>query len=256
MQSLLQYNFFSPIKKIGRKLAPIWPWPVPARVRSKTLYIDLRSAVGRGIYVTGKFDDQVFEALSLSIKPGTVFIDVGANIGYYSLLAMDFVGTNGMVHAFEIDPRPLVCLKKTVKKNGFNNFFIHEIALGEKEGVAYLQMKKDCGHSSAGSRLRGRPVPMASLDSFLPELKDKRVSAVKIDVEGGELAVLLGARQLLLKHSPLIVCEVVEDHLQKHGHSTEQLVHYFAEIDYRHRWLESVHTPTIVAWSGREKRTL
>lgn len=110
MQSLLQYNFFSPIKKIGRKLAPIWPWPVPARVRSKTLYIDLRSAVGRGIYVTGKFDDQVFEALSLSIKPGTVFIDVGANIGYYSLLAMDFVGTNGMVHAFEIDPRPLVCL--------------------------------------------------------------------------------------------------------------------------------------------------
>ena len=253
MQNIIQNKIFPPVKAIGRLLAPVWPWPVPARVRSKILYVDLRSAVGRGIFVKGQFDDEVFEALSSSLTHGTIFIDVGANVGYYSLLAMDFIGVDGVVHAFEIDPRPLACLTKTINKNRFKNFKVHEVALGEKGGVGYLQMQKDCGHSSAGSGLQGRPVPMATLDSFLQDFKEKRVSAIKIDVEGGELAVLIGARELLLKHRPLIVCEVVEEHLLRHGHSTIKLVQYLTEIGYSHRWLDGVHTPTIVAMPDSEK---
>lgn len=256
MQHLIQNKLFFPLKTLGRLLAPVWPWPVPAKVRSKTLYVDLRSAIGRGIYVKGQFDEEVFESLTPSLKSGSIFIDVGANVGYYSLLAMDFVGVNGLVHAFEIDPRPLVCLKKTVRKNKFLNLVVHECALGEVEGVAYLQMQKDCGHSSAGSGLQGRPVPMATLDSFLPDFKDKSVSALKIDVEGGELAVLFGARELLLKHRPLIVSEIVEEYLQKHGHTTEKLIRYLIEIGYTYRWLDGVHTPTIVAMPDTGKSQL
>jgi FkbM family methyltransferase len=247
MRNLLKYRIFYPVKKIGSILATMWPWPVPTKIGSRLLYVDLRSSIGRGIFVTGKFDDEVFEAIRSSISDGSVFIDAGANIGYYSLLAIDCVGKNGEIHSFEIDPRPLACLRKTIRKNMYQNIILHEVALGENDGVAYLQMQKDCGHSSAGPELQGCPVRMANLDSFLTTLKGKRVSGVKIDVEGGELSVLYGAKQLIACHRPVIVCEVVEDHLQRHGHSTELLIQYIAGFGYSHRWLEGVHTPTIIA---------
>lgn len=237
----------SPVKKLGRILAPYWPWPIRTRVGVKVIYVDLRSAVGRGIFVTGKFDDEVFQSIRGSLDAGTVFLDVGANVGYYSLLAIDCVGPDGQVHAFEIDSRPLKCLRKTVVANKLNNLIIHEVALGQNEGTAYLAMKSDCGHSSAGSELQGIAVPMAPLDSFQHKFDGRRISAIKIDVEGAELAVINGAKNIIREHQPAIVCEVFDDHLRRHGHTSEQLMQCLIQFGYECFWLGSVHTPTVLA---------
>jgi hypothetical protein len=81
------------------------------------MFVDLRSAVGRGLFATGRFDPQVIDPLRDALKPGGTFLDLGANVGYYSMLALDLIGERGSVHAFEVDERPLRCLRKTIKRN-------------------------------------------------------------------------------------------------------------------------------------------
>src|SRR6185503_17489568 len=78
-----------PFRKLGLEVAKHWPWPVEATiVNGRRMFVDLRSAVGRGIFATGKFDPEVFEPLRNVLKLGGTFLDVGANVGYYSMLAL------------------------------------------------------------------------------------------------------------------------------------------------------------------------
>lgn len=199
------------LRNFGRHFASRWPWPVRTDVRGLDFYVDLRSSVGRGIFVTGQFDQAVYAALEPSLTPGAVLIDVGANIGYYSVLASRDVGENGAVHAFEIDPRPLRCLRKTIRSNGLRNIHLHEVAVGAHEGHSGLRMQPDCGHSYVDDETGGMRVPMASLDSWLRSAPHiGRVDAIKIDVEGGEVAVLQGALDMLNRFRPRIVCEAYE----------------------------------------------
>src|ERR1043166_3041873 len=129
-----------PLRKLGLALAKYWPWPVEVTiVNGRRMFVDLRSAVGRGIFATKRFDPAVFEPLQSVLKPGGIFLDVGANVGYYSMLAMDLVGESGAIHAFEIDERPLRCLHKTVRRQKLVNLHIHEIAVGAAEGTGILR---------------------------------------------------------------------------------------------------------------------
>lgn len=115
IQQSIRQGALRPLRKIGLSVAQHWPWPVEATiVNGRKMLVDLRSAVGRGIFATGQFDPAVFEPLRAALKPGGTFLDVGANVGYYSMLALDLVGAQGAIHAFEIDERPLRCLRGTV----------------------------------------------------------------------------------------------------------------------------------------------
>src|SRR4051812_2980869 len=97
-------------RKLGLMVAEYWPWPVEVTiVNGRRMFVDLRSAVGRGIFATKTFDPEIFEPLRGALKPGGTFLDVGANVGFYSMLALDAVGESGAIHAFEIDRRPLRC---------------------------------------------------------------------------------------------------------------------------------------------------
>ena len=102
-----------PVRRLLRPVAERWPWPVAVRLRDgRVMYVDLRSAIGRGILATGEFDPGVFVPFRGMLRAGHTFLDVGANVGYYSMLASAIVGGAGAVHAFEIDPRPLRCLRR------------------------------------------------------------------------------------------------------------------------------------------------
>src|SRR2546428_12418028 len=82
-----------PIRKFALAAARRWPWPVQVRTRSgRNMYVDLRSGIGRGLFMKGEFDPAVFEPLRPVLKRGDVFLDVGANVGYYRMLALDLGG--------------------------------------------------------------------------------------------------------------------------------------------------------------------
>ena len=211
------------------------------------MYVDLRSTIGQAIYMKGEFDPRVFDPLASRLKPGGVFLDVGANVGYYSMRALDLVGESGAVHAFEIDPHPLRCLRKTIEKDQLKNLLLHEQAVGDRNGFAFLVKCDDCGHSSVATDGDGASVPMITLDAWRESHPGGKVQAVKLDIEGGELRALQGAVNLLSRERPLVVCEVIRDRNDRRHNDADELFGLLRAAGYRWRWLEGCNDATLAA---------
>jgi len=211
------------------------------------MYVDLRSGIGRGIFATGQFDPAVFEPIRAALEPGGTFLDVGANVGFYSMLALDVVGPMGTVHAFEIDQRPLRCLRKTIAREHLTNLFLHEVAVGREDGTARIAVHEDSGHTGIDDDSDGPEVRVVALDTWWRETGVQNVQAIKIDIEGAEGLALEGARELLRAARPVIVCEVDETLQRPFGYGPGDLRRLLSGLGYRTRSLDGVWSPTIVA---------
>ena len=248
VQSSVRHGWLRPVRKAGLAVGSRWPWPVRARLANgRRMYVDLRSGIGRAIFMKGEFDPAVFRPLREVLKPGGTFLDVGANVGYYSMLALELVGEAGQVHAFEIDPRPLRCLHKTVTSQKLRNVFVHEVAIGRQSGEARIVSGEESGHSSVELGGPGKLIRMTALDDWAAAEKIGKVQAMKLDIEGGELWALQGAEKLLRDHRPTLVCEVFEELEARSGYGRGALLIFLAELGYRIEPVEGAWSPTIVA---------
>ena len=247
-QSIVKNSIWRPIRKLGLAAANYWSLPVKARLQnSRDIYVDLRSSIGRGIYMKGSFDPVVFQPFQDALKTGGVFIDVGANIGYYSMLALDLVGETGFVHAFEIDERPLRCFRKTIVGEKLRNLCLHEVAVGKIDGHAYLVCESDCGHSHVSTTEKGLKIPIITLDSWRERNCITNIQGIKLDIEGGEFAALQGARKLLEEERPLVVCEVFENYKNRTNRDSDELFQFFTDLDYKVNVLEGGWSPGLIA---------
>lgn len=237
-----------PLRRLLKPVMARWAGPVPARISTgHTCYVDLRSVFGQGLLVTGRIDPKLDAWISAAVagKDG-VFIDAGANVGYFSLLALSKM-RSGTAHAFEIDPRTLRCLKLTKSRGGLDNLVVHDCGLGAANGFAGLNPEKELGwthvnfNSDGGPRFAIRP-----LDDFSGEFAGKKVIAMKIDVEGMELAVVRGGRGILAEHRPLVVSEAIDVNMARYGASVRELVEFMASLGYASRRLEGTDDPTLV----------
>jgi len=211
------------------------------------MYVDLRSAIGRGILVTGEFDPVVFAPIREALAEGGTFLDVGANVGYYSVLAAQLLGSRGRVHAFEIDPRPLRCLRRNAGAGGAGGISVHEVAIGKAAGYALLHPGKDSGHTRATAADVGAGVPMTSIDAWRRESGVRDIRAIKIDIEGEEFAALQGARETLAQERPTIVFEMLGNAVALGGATREEIVAFLGGLAYRVEELAGTHSPTLVA---------
>lgn len=150
-------------------------------------------------------------------KCGTV-IDVGANIGDWSLPAVRAVGPEGLVLAVEPIPRMAKALRKTFDINRLNNAKVIEMALSDSSGTATFAIERG---NSGGSRLGGHPlghddiqVNVMMLDELVEHESLKRVDFIKIDVEGHEARVLAGAKKTLARWKPLLILETGQESLE------------------------------------------
>jgi FkbM family methyltransferase len=211
------------------------------------MFVDLRSAIGRGLFMKGEFDPLVFQPLRDVLKKGGTFLDVGANVGFYSMLGLDAVGSSGNVHAFEIDPRPLRCLRRTVTEGGHANFHIHEIAVSDREGTARLVARSESGNSSVEEVGTGSVVRSTTLDLVCSASGITNIQAIKIDIEGAELLALNGARRILEEFHPLVVCEADEKLQARFHYRQSDLLDLLIGLGYRISPLIGTWSPTIVA---------
>jgi FkbM family methyltransferase len=248
LQKSLQDGLLHPMRGIGRAIARRWPVPVRVRlVNGRSMYVDLRSGIGRGLLMKGEFDPEVFAPIRAVLRKGGTFLDIGANVGFYSMLALDHVGAEGHIHAFEIDARPLRCLKLTVNENRLGNLHVWPIAVGEHDGYAHLNARSESGNSSVEMTGNGPAVPITSLDTWWSRSRATGIQAMKIDIEGGELWALRGARELLREERPLLVCEILHDVEERSGYRAQDILDLLDSYGYRVRFLEGVWSPTIVA---------
>jgi FkbM family methyltransferase len=141
------------------------------------------------------------------LRPGMVFYDIGAQAGYFTLLASSLVGPAGRVIAFEPAPRNIHYLRQHVDMHGLGNVDIEEAAVAGESGVRYF----DTGPSFVAGRLcetGSIPVRTLGLDEEIQAGRLPVPQFLKIDVEGAELEVLCGAEWLLAHHAPQIALDI------------------------------------------------
>jgi FkbM family methyltransferase len=143
------------------------------------------------------------------IKSGMCVIDIGANIGYYTLQQAQLVGETGRVIAIEPVPDNVTLLKKNVAANGYSNVIIHEVAIGAENGTAKIYMSSESNLASLFFQKRlnkSVDVPLWTLDTFLEG--EDRVDYIQMDVEGYEVEVIKGMLGILKKHKPALFVEI------------------------------------------------
>ncbi len=232
-----------PLRRLLAPLAARWPFAVRLRVPPHGhLLVRLDSAIGRSILATGDFDPAVRRAIEDGLRSGDAFIDVGANVGYYTLIARSLVGDDGAVLAFEVDPRPAALLERTAQANGWHNVHVVRAAVGDGRTRLQLEPDADCGHTRVRPARVADPrpsLPSVALDSRRELLAGHRLACLKIDVEGHELEVLRGAQQLLSENRPAVICEVRPEH-------HDAAIALMAALGYSATELAAAHDPTLV----------
>lgn len=147
------------------------------------------------------------------VKPGDVVLDLGANIGYFTMLAARLVGPTGKVFSFEPEPANFRYLSKNIEINGFGNALASQVAVADKPGKTRLFVcSYDSGHHTINQAegieayRRGRKsvvtsidIDTVSIDEFLRGKTD-RVDIIKMDVEGAEALALAGMKETLARN--------------------------------------------------------
>jgi FkbM family methyltransferase len=193
--------------------------------------LDAADLIQRTILVTGRWDEGVGRVLIERLKPGDLFVDVGANVGYFSLLA---ASRAARVIAFEPNPRCHAALVENARLNGFDRIDARPIGLAEAAGQAILGVAQEA-NSGAGTLREspGQQVPIA-LDTLDAQLGAERPALIKIDVEGAELRVIEGAQATLRRSdAPPVILEVSEWGLMRLGASKDRLFQAMADLGYQ-----------------------
>jgi len=185
------------------------------------------------LYVCGSFEPNEFAFLDRVLRPGMVFVDVGANDGYFTLFAARRVGPSGRVVAAEPSSRERAHLQRNLGRNGLDNVSVVPAAIGAAVGIADLHLAHGvhAGHNTLGDfahddvvRASLERVPVEPLDAVIARLGLARVDFVKIDVEGAEASVIAGAHAVLKTMRPVLLVEINDAALRAQQNSAELLL--------------------------------
>jgi len=163
---------------------------------------------------------KIIKFLIKNFKDDDIFYDIGANYGFYTLLAQEFI-TKGEIHAFEPNPKIFKLLRENSRLDIYKNIFLNEMALSDKAGETEFFDREIAGHSGSSSLIKHQhfskckviKVRTTTLDDYISNRKPPTI--MKIDVEGGESLVLKGGLELLKKYSPMIIMEFFPDDLHR-----------------------------------------
>ncbi|MEJ7783927.1 MAG: FkbM family methyltransferase [Solirubrobacteraceae bacterium] len=171
------------------------------------------------VAATGYWDRHIVELLAPYIEPGTVALDIGASLGLWTLpLARAAAFNRGRLWCFEPNPENLPWLEANIGRNELSSVVeVHAVALGSRRGTAQLGCREHGGGNGAlldAAAAETVEVPVIRLDDLDFQ---RRVSFVKMDVEGFELEVLRGARTLIERDRPSIFGEFNQAWLRMRG---------------------------------------
>jgi FkbM family methyltransferase len=190
------------------------------------------------------YEPEVTSVLKQILRPGMTFLDVGANLGYYTLLGARLVGPSGRVIGVEPNSENFRLILRSLELNDFSNVTLLPLALAEETGwayfVNYLGSNGGLSESLPQDSIHGwgQIVPTLRGDSIVKG----PVDVIKVDVEGAEGRVMTGLASLVEDCRPVIVTEASEAMLASvSGIGLSEFLHWFADRDYRCAVISSVH---------------
>ena len=220
-------RYASPLAEVRRVpvLGPLVRWAsrklVPHDIR---VWAQIQSGPAKGIWLRlnprtgsdclqGSGEPEVQAAVQRYLRPGMTFYDIGANIGFFSLLAARIVGPEGRVVAFEADAEVAHRLREHIERNLLSMITVEQKAVWSESRVVSFartdpRVSPDLGLGHVvDAELPGTAeVQAVSLDDFLQTSRPP--GFLKCDVEGGEVEVFRGARRLLKENHPILLCEM------------------------------------------------
>jgi FkbM family methyltransferase len=166
-------------------------------------------AVGHHV-LGGTYEPGITAIFNRYLKPDMSVVDIGANIGYFTMLMASLVEPSGLVVAVEPNPENIKLLEASRRVNGFDQVLVIQAAGGRQTGLLTLNVSHSNGMTgelpgNLNAVFASRPVPCFALDALLP--KDRHFNLVKIDTEGAELNALIGLSETIDRDHPVIVSE-------------------------------------------------
>lgn len=207
------------------------------------MHLDLRDWVDSHLFAKGDYEPDVSAVIKKILRPGDHFVDVGANIGFFTILASRIVGDSGKVTSFEPSKNVFHRLSRNVALNGIHNAVLHNSAVSDTAGEVILHLGP-ISHSGItslrpleeydGSTERTERIDAVTMDSlFVNSSKSPRL--LKIDVEGAEFKVLNGMKNILggnTQERPYVIFEFSPGYLKGIGDSGDSLISLLDSYGY------------------------
>jgi FkbM family methyltransferase len=243
---------------------PNWFQSVDRKILVQTkfgfpIWCDRWDVIGQTIIATGQWEGLLSRTILACLKLGDVAIDIGANMGYDTMLMSTAVGKNGTVLAFEPDLNNLDALLKNIKLLRDNNVIVQSLALSDEPGLVRISLANE--HNLGTSNLRpaetgpSQPALATRLDTLLESVGDSHIRLVKMDIEGFEHKAILGMGRLL-ERIECLTCEISPQFLEQCGTTTQGLFRtlydhgfesFCAEPNSNGKWMKSDHNYSIHA---------
>ena len=214
-------------------------------VQGHEMYLD--SSDSLRLSTNGVFEPYTTEVIKQNISNGDIVMDIGANIGYFTLIMAKGIRENGKVFSFEPEPKNFELLKKNVEINNYSNVILEKKAIGNKTGIAKLYLadrKNNIFYSGMHRIFRSDLVSQISnpvsiniikLDDYLQDLKSiKKIRLIKIDVEGAEFDVLKGMSKMLDENKGIkIVMEFSSENLEDYGSNPSDVMDFLINKGFK-----------------------
>lgn len=245
----------------SRVVRPYFAWH-SHRFRARTVFGatiagDTQEVLQQHVYYFGMWEANLTRWLSERLGAGDVFVDVGANIGYFSLLASKLVGRDGRVVAIEALPSTFDRLATNLERNGCDNVRALNVAAAETAGTLKVFRGPD-SHTGLATVVADfgheyeRDVDAAPLSALLADDEVARARVIKIDVEGAELAVARGLRPILSATRPdlEVVIEMHPQPLGQQGQRARDVAEVLAGEGFHAYGLDVDYTAAALAGNG------
>ena len=216
---------------------PRSPWHLPERLDSEVgeIQIDGDDAIIRPeIAETRRWEQDEEAALRKYVTPGSTVLDIGAHVGYFTLLMSQAVQEHGRVFAFEGDAWNHQLLVQNVLRNGARNVVPVYAALGAEPGIAHL--RRDPGNNTGDHRVLdeasewSHPVPVITLDSVLADVEE--ISFAKVDLQGADHLAILGMAETLRRCRPRMLVEFWPPGIKERGDDPVEVLGIYRSLGF------------------------
>lgn len=209
------------------------------QVADGRFWVDMASNFGFRVTSDEGYEPETKALLSSFLRPGMVFVDLGANEGFFSVVASRLVGTTGKVLAIEPQTRLGPVIRRNLELNNATNVTLAQVAVSAEAGVAEFNLAPDTNSGSSGLTRATRyanptqAVRTLTLDACLQEHNLSKVDVMKIDIEGYEYEAVLGAMELFRSQMVRrVLIEIHENLLSARGRSPQDITDFLLSCGY------------------------
>ena len=206
-----------------------------------------KNEVFRSLFVKGIYDPNLIVVINALLPAKGVFLDIGSNMGYCSLLMSKAVGEDGKVFAIEPSERDFLRLVDNVNLNRLSNVNVYRLAVSDKIGKVSISIAPEersalntlgTEFSNKGiEKVQTEEVDSVTLDAFVEEEELSRIDVIKMDIEGSELKALNGAKDTIEQYRPALIVGINENSLNASNASVEEIEETLKKLRYKMYYL-------------------